>query len=159
MKVFITGGSSYLGRHMISYMVNRGHQVCHTWFSNPPPESTLGTAVQLDVRDEKQVAAVVTAFHPDAIIHLAASNRNSRPATSKSSHSCINNSSCLLLNGILNLLMQKLPLHLCCSTEIFPAICPMRTKCCKSVEQWQSSSLISVLKGIFINLIDTILQK
>ena len=33
------------------------------------------------------------------------------------------------LKGILKLLMQKLLLHLCCGTDIFPSICPMRTKC------------------------------
>lgn len=76
LRVFITGGSSYLGRHMIPFMLQKGHDVCHTWHSTPPAADFGGQAMQVDMRDSNRVSACVDAFKPDVIIHLAASNRS-----------------------------------------------------------------------------------
>ena len=77
MKIFITGGSSYLGVHMVPYFCKRHHEVCYTWLSTPPEQGAAGTAVQVDVRNAERLSAEVNRFQPDAIIHLAASNRSS----------------------------------------------------------------------------------
>ncbi|MEM7067229.1 MAG: sugar nucleotide-binding protein [Cyanobacteria bacterium P01_B01_bin.77] len=76
MKIFITGGSSYLGQHMVPTIASKGHGVWHTWYSTPPAEGFSGTAVQIDVRNADRLVEVVSHFQPDAIIHLAASNRS-----------------------------------------------------------------------------------
>lgn len=76
MKFFITGGSSYLGRHMVPFLCLQGHDVCHTWLSTPPENGFPGRAKQIDMRDFDQLSQTVVQFQPDAIIHLAASNRS-----------------------------------------------------------------------------------
>ncbi len=76
LRVFITGGSSYLGRHMVPFMLQKGHEVCHTWHSTPPAADFGGQAMQADMRNASQVSACADAFRPDVIIHLAASNRS-----------------------------------------------------------------------------------
>lgn len=76
MKIFITGGSSYLGQHMVPYLHERGHEICHTWNSTPPAGDFPGLSVQVDMCDALRLSDVVTQFRPDAIIHLAASNRS-----------------------------------------------------------------------------------
>ena len=77
MKIFVTGGSSYLGIHMVPYLSKRHHEVCYSWLSTPPEQGALGTPVQVDVRNREQLSAVIEQFQPDALIHLAASNRSS----------------------------------------------------------------------------------
>ncbi|MFK7801838.1 MAG: NAD(P)-dependent oxidoreductase [Anaerolineae bacterium] len=76
MKIFITGGSSYLGRHVVPFFHSRGHEVCHTWFSTPPSIDFPGQAIQVDMRDNEQLTEAIIGFQPNAIIHLAASNRS-----------------------------------------------------------------------------------
>lgn len=70
MRVFITGGSSYLGQHLVP-LVPAGQTVTHTFFSN----DLLGGGIQLDIRDKVSVERVLGGFRPDVIIHLAGSNR------------------------------------------------------------------------------------
>ncbi|MFT5193852.1 MAG: dTDP-4-dehydrorhamnose reductase [Cellvibrionaceae bacterium] len=76
MKIFITGGTSYLGRHMVPYMNARGHDLCHTWYSTPPIDNFPGYAVQVDIRDTDRFTEIAMDFQPDVLVHLAASNRS-----------------------------------------------------------------------------------
>ncbi len=85
LRVFITGGSSYLGQHMVPFMLQQGNRVCHTWHSTRPSDAVGGEHVQLDIRDTDKVLEAVESFRPDVIIHLAASNRSINEASMVSS--------------------------------------------------------------------------
>ncbi len=72
MKILITGGSSYLGRHLVPLALPE-HEIVYTWFQHDPLGLAQGR--QLDVRDDTAVTQLVRTCQPQAIIHLAGSNR------------------------------------------------------------------------------------
>lgn len=72
MRLFITGGSGYLGRHLVPFAAQKAQSLAHTYYSNMPPD--VPGAYQLDVRDAGEVRAVVADFAPDVIIHCAGSS-------------------------------------------------------------------------------------
>ena len=71
-RVLITGGSSYLGRHLVPQVQN-SFDVLYTYFQNDPLQDEAGR--QLDLRSETAVSALVHHWQPDVIIHVAGSNR------------------------------------------------------------------------------------
>ena len=73
LKLLITGGSSYLGQHLVEMALAEGHEVVYTFFSHDPLAFPAG--YPLDTCDNQAVIALVTAFRPQVIIHLAGSNR------------------------------------------------------------------------------------
>lgn len=100
MKVLITGGTSYLGQHMVPYFAEAGQEVVYTWRST---QLDLGSdAIQLDIRNEKAVEQTILAVKPAAVIHLAASNRSENEALMTSSiiEGATNITNCCKRNGI-----------------------------------------------------------
>lgn len=79
MRLLITGGSGYLGRHLVPLAAENARVLVHTYFSNEPPD--VPGERRLDVRDGDAVMALVGAFRPDVIIHAAGSS--GRPAMSE----------------------------------------------------------------------------
>ncbi|MGD2047880.1 MAG: sugar nucleotide-binding protein, partial [Chloroflexota bacterium] len=73
-RILITGGSSYLGQHLVP-LATRQHEVCYTFYENDPLDLPYGE--QLDLRDGPRVMNLTAEFQPDAIIHTAGSNRSS----------------------------------------------------------------------------------
>lgn len=74
MRLLISGGSSYLGQHLVPLARRQdGAQLLYTYFHHDPVQGEEGR--QLDVRDDAAVTRLVTDFRPDVIIHLAGSNR------------------------------------------------------------------------------------
>jgi dTDP-4-dehydrorhamnose reductase len=90
-RLLITGGSSYLGRHLVP-IAEVNHEVGYTYYLNRPlgtqgisgelrgtqeEEKRWGRKTwQLDLRDEAAVRQLVTEWQPEVIIHLAGSNRS-----------------------------------------------------------------------------------
>jgi dTDP-4-dehydrorhamnose reductase len=72
-RILITGGSSYLGRHLAPLAAD-GHDICYTFYQNDPLNMPQGQ--KLDVRDEAAVLDVARAFRPQVIIHTVGSNRS-----------------------------------------------------------------------------------
>ena len=73
-RLLITGGSSYLGQHLVPRALAFAPEaLLYTCYSNDP--LSLPQARQLDLRDAAAVRALVDAFRPEAIIHTAGSNR------------------------------------------------------------------------------------
>jgi dTDP-4-dehydrorhamnose reductase len=73
-RLLITGGSSYLGQHLVPLALQRHYTLKYTFFSNDPLRLPLGVA--LDIQDETAVAQFITFFQPDVIIHTVGSNRD-----------------------------------------------------------------------------------
>ena len=73
MKLLITGGSSYLGRHLVPLALPN-HEVVYTVYSHHP--EGLPPGVRLDLRDETAVFQLASQVRPDVILHLAGSNRS-----------------------------------------------------------------------------------
>ncbi len=70
IKLLITGGSSFLGQHLVPLALEAGKfDVCYTFFQNDP--LSLPQGVRLDVRDETAVSHLIQTINPDVIIHLA----------------------------------------------------------------------------------------
>jgi dTDP-4-dehydrorhamnose reductase len=74
MRLLITGGSSYLGRHLVPLARAAGHDVRYTWFTHDP--LALPGGVQVDLRAGAATAALHGGWQPEAIVHLAGSNRS-----------------------------------------------------------------------------------
>ena len=78
MKVFVTGVGGQLGHDVVNDAIGRGHEVAGSdigvQYSGVADGSAVVTApyVQLDITDEKAVAATIAEIKPDAIIHCAA---------------------------------------------------------------------------------------
>lgn len=77
-RLLITGGSSYLGQHLVPMAVAARHTVHYTRHQNSP--TLPGTGHLLDIRDETAVRNLVLTLQPEIIIHLAGSNRGSNMA-------------------------------------------------------------------------------
>jgi dTDP-4-dehydrorhamnose reductase len=75
-RLLITGGSSYLGRHLVRLVaaVYPPGEFRYTTFSTDP--LTLPQQLALDVRDGAAVDRLVADFAPEVIIHTAGSNRS-----------------------------------------------------------------------------------
>jgi dTDP-4-dehydrorhamnose reductase len=72
-RILITGGSSYLGRHLVP-LASPDFDVHYTYYSHDPA-FLHAVGHQLDVRDEAAVSSLLQTIRPDVIIHTAGSNR------------------------------------------------------------------------------------
>lgn len=72
MRLLITGGSSYFGRHLVPLAGEQSRALVHTYYSNDPPAEP--GARRLDIRNEDAVVDLVSDFEPDIIIHAAGSS-------------------------------------------------------------------------------------
>lgn len=72
-KLLITGGSSYLGQHIVP-IAARKYDIRYTYYQNDPLALDIGR--KLDLRDGRAVNDMVTAWQPQFIIHTAGSNRS-----------------------------------------------------------------------------------
>jgi dTDP-4-dehydrorhamnose reductase len=69
-RILITGGSSYLGQHLVPFISS--HTIAYTYFQNNPNPSPNGYPI--DIRDETAVRNLIFTFKPNIIIHLIGSN-------------------------------------------------------------------------------------
>jgi UDP-glucose 4-epimerase len=89
MRILVTGGTGFIGSHVLTQFVTDGHTVACFDLDEPSPiAATVADDVEFirgDMTDTVQVYNTVAAFEPDRIVHLAAmlgrgSQRNPRAA-------------------------------------------------------------------------------
>ncbi len=71
-RVLITGGSGFIGTNAVGQFVAAGSTVCNLDLVGPRDAAQQEHWTQCDIRDAERVQAVVAAFGPDLVIHLAA---------------------------------------------------------------------------------------
>lgn len=69
MRLYITGGSGYLGSMLVTLATQQGWHVRYSTFRNS--NSSKDTADVIDLRQRGALTAALEAFRPDAVIHTA----------------------------------------------------------------------------------------
>ena len=74
MKVWLTGGTGFVGSNIVHLALNRGDEVMTTIHTFRPPSATAYATEQIDMTDETAVRASIERFHPDLVVHCAILN-------------------------------------------------------------------------------------
>jgi nucleoside-diphosphate-sugar epimerase len=72
MNIFITGGSGFIGTHVVERLVRLGHNVLDISLETPHESAHRSFWRQVDILDADQVRRTMSDFAPDQVIHLAA---------------------------------------------------------------------------------------
>jgi nucleoside-diphosphate-sugar epimerase len=72
MKLLVTGGSGFIGRHLIEHMAAQGHEIANLDILPAPDESQAAYFQRCDILDGAAVMACFQRFQPQAVVHLAA---------------------------------------------------------------------------------------
>ncbi|MBN1222896.1 MAG: GDP-mannose 4,6-dehydratase [Candidatus Aminicenantes bacterium] len=74
-KIFITGITGFVGRHLVRELISLGGSIFGTAFPEKPGEWDLSPSEGVffqDIRDDKGLSALVARIRPDWVFHLAA---------------------------------------------------------------------------------------
>jgi GDP-4-dehydro-6-deoxy-D-mannose reductase len=73
LKIFITGATGFVGRHLINLLSSPEYAIFGTSFPEKPgPDEKKKNIVYLDIRSEKGITEAIKKAQPDWIFHLAA---------------------------------------------------------------------------------------
>lgn len=72
MRCLVTGGSGFIGSHLVDALVEAGHDVANLDVKSPPASNRLASWYPIDLLDRTGVEALVADFAPDIIFNLAA---------------------------------------------------------------------------------------
>ena len=74
MRLWLTGGTGFVGSNIVHAGLERGAEVMTTVHRFHPPGEVAYRVDQVDMTDRAQVAASVAAFRPDVVVHCAILN-------------------------------------------------------------------------------------
>lgn len=74
MHVLVTGAGGFAGRHLVSLLTEKGHNVIalDAQFISPLPETGSVQIISADLTDAREIEKVVLSSKPDACVHLGA---------------------------------------------------------------------------------------
>jgi nucleoside-diphosphate-sugar epimerase len=71
-RVIVTGGSGFIGSHLVSYLLEQGHQVLNLDKSKPLDPKQESLHQQAEILDAAALRATFDSFRPQWLFHLAA---------------------------------------------------------------------------------------
>jgi nucleoside-diphosphate-sugar epimerase len=78
-RVLVTGGSGFIGVHLVGYLLNQGYDVLNIDIQRPVDGSNLTNWESISILESELFESRVLSFNPNLIIHLAATtDQNSR---------------------------------------------------------------------------------
>ena len=72
MKIFITGGSGFIGTNLVASVVRTGHDVLNADWCEPLDAKQRIYWKKMDIMDRQPLLRLMQAYEPDAVVHLAA---------------------------------------------------------------------------------------
>jgi GDP-4-dehydro-6-deoxy-D-mannose reductase len=73
LKIFITGATGFVGRHLINLLKSPEYKIYGTSFPEKPgPDDKKKNIVYLDIKSEEEISEAIKKAQPDWIFHLAA---------------------------------------------------------------------------------------
>jgi nucleoside-diphosphate-sugar epimerase len=72
MKVLVTGGSGFIGTHLVDLLLAGGHDVINVDVDPPAPASHRPLWRQVSILDREALQRVFSESRPDGVVHLAA---------------------------------------------------------------------------------------
>lgn len=72
MRVVVTGSSGFIGQHLVSTLLTRGHDVLGIDVRDPERAPVGYRSERGDILDLDRLTALLRAFEPEGLIHLAA---------------------------------------------------------------------------------------
>jgi nucleoside-diphosphate-sugar epimerase len=92
-NILVTGGSGFIGHHLIRYLLRRGYNVFNVDIASNEPRE------RIDIRDFEKLSKVFKDVKPDVVVHLAA--MASMPLCERNPHECFETN----VKGTLNVAM------------------------------------------------------
>ena len=74
MRIWLTGGTGFVGSNIVHVALERGHEVMTSVHRFRPPAATAYRTDQVDMTDQPAVRASIEGFGPDLVIHCAILN-------------------------------------------------------------------------------------
>jgi nucleoside-diphosphate-sugar epimerase len=71
-KILITGGSGFIGTNLVGNLLSEGYEVLNLDKVTPRDKNQAAAWKQVDLLDYENLHKLITAFSPEAIVHLAA---------------------------------------------------------------------------------------
>src|SRR5215213_7812300 len=71
-RIFITGGSGFIGTNTIEYLIAQGHEILSADIASPGKKAHEKFHRSMNILDAAALNTAMTAFNPEHVIHLAA---------------------------------------------------------------------------------------